>query len=127
MGCGLIVFPLVNVSSYDHHGIDSAICVYTAPKVMAEVTSSGTLKASQNYSLTCFADIPQSLNANITYVWTRGGTQVGTDSILDFSPLMLTNSGQYVCTVTVTSDLLSFPLTDESDVFEVTIQSEFLK
>ncbi len=90
----------------------------------AEVTPSGTLTAGQNYSLTCSVDIPQSLNATITYVWTRGGTQVGIDSILNFSPLVLTNSGQYVCTVTVTSDLLITQLTDESDVFEVTIQSE---
>ena len=90
----------------------------------AEVTPSGILTAGKNYSLACSVDIPQSLNATITYVWTRGGTQVGTDSILNFSPLVLTNSGQYVCTGTVTSDLLSSPLTDESDVFEVTIQSE---
>ena len=53
--------------------------------------------------------------------------QVGTDSILNFIPLVLTNSGQYVCTVTVTSDLLSFPLTDESDVFEVPFESELIK
>ncbi len=94
---------------------------------MVEVTSSGTLKASQNYSLTCSVDVPQSLNATITYVWTRGGMQNGFDSILNFSPLMLTNSGQYVCTVAVISDLLSSLLTDESDSFEVTIQSELLK
>ena len=90
----------------------------------AEATPSGSPKAGQNYSLTCSVDVPQSLNATITYVWTRGGTQVGTGSVLNFSPLMLTNSGQYVCTVTVTSDLLITQLTDESDVFEVTIQSE---
>ena len=91
------------------------------------MTPSGTLTAGQNYSLTCSVNVPQSLNATIIYVWTRGGTQVGTDFILNFSPLVLTNSGQYMCTANVTSDLLNSTLTDESDVFEVTIQSELLK
>ncbi len=90
----------------------------------AEVTSSGSLTAGQNFSLTCSVGVPQSLNATITYIWTRGGTQVGAYSVLSFNPLLLSNSGQYVCTVMVTSDLLDSPLTDDSDAFEVTIKCE---
>ncbi len=92
-----------------------------------EVTSSGSLMAGQNFSLTCTVDVPQSLNATITYIWTRGGTQVGANSVLSFIPLLLSNSGQYVCTVTVTSDLLDSPLTDDSDAFEATIKRESLQ
>ncbi len=86
-----------------------------------EVTSSGFQTAGQNFSLTCSVDVPQSLNATVTYVWTRG-IQVGADSVLSFNPLLLSNSGQYVCTVMVTSDILDSPLTDDSDAFEVTIK-----
>ena len=109
-----------------HYGIDSGIFLYnyTAPEMNAEIIPSGFLTAGQNNFFTCFVDIPHSLNATTIYVWTKGGTQVGKGPILNFSPLLLTNSGHYVCTVTVTSDLLSSPLNDESDVFEVTIKSK---
>ncbi len=99
---------------------------FTALDVKPVVTSSGLLTASQNFSLTCTVDVPQSLNATVTYIWTRG-TQVGADSVLSFNPLLLSNSGQYVCTVTVTSDLLDSPLTDDSDAFEVTVLGESLQ
>ncbi len=111
------------------------ICSAASSNLKADITSSGFLTAGQNYSLTCSVNIPQSLNATITYyMWTINHAllsptreiEVGTGSCLSFSPLRLSDSGQYVCTVNVTSDLLSSPLTVESDIFEVTIQSESL-
>ncbi len=83
--------------------------------------------AGESYTLTCTVTGAESLNPTITYEWTRGGTSVGSDSILIFNPLTLSSSGQYVCTVTVTSDLLTTTLTDSSDTFEVTIKGKPLQ
>ncbi len=63
----------------------------------------------------------------VTGVWTRGGTPITANSTtLNFDPLLLSNSGQYVCTATVLYDPLCPTLINDSDSFEVTIQSEFL-
>ena len=89
--------------------------------------ASGFLTAGQNYSLTCSAmNVPESLNATIMYVWSGARSTGRIDSVLNFNPLDMSDSDQYMCTVAVISDLLSSPLTDESDEFEVIIQSEFL-
>ncbi len=99
-----------------------------APIITATVTSSGPPMTGQSYSLTCTVTGADSLTPTITYVWTRGGTSVaGSDSMLTFNPLKLSNSGEYVCTVTVTSDLLTTTLTDASDTVEVTIKGKPLQ
>ncbi len=96
-----------------------------APIITATVTSSGPPMAGQSYSLTCTVTGADSLSPIITYVWTRG--VAGSDSMLTFNPLTLSSSGQYVCTVTVTSDLLTTNLTDASEIFEVTIKGKTLQ
>ena len=61
----------------------------------------------QSYSLTCGVNGTGNLNASITYQWTKNnGTQtqiqVGADpAVLFFSPLNLSDAGQYTCQVTV--------------------------
>ena len=98
-----------------------------APSITATVTSSGPPMAGQSYTLTCTVTGVEALTPTITYEWTRGGTSVGeNDPRLTFNPLTLSSSGQHVCTVTVTSDLLTTTLTD-SDTFVVTIKGKSLQ
>ena len=66
-------------------------------------------------SLTCDVTGADNLNPMITYQWTRndGSTQtpVGTNSdTLTFSPLRLSNAGDYNCNVTISSTLLNSPI-----------------
>ena len=75
------------------------------------------------YSLTCEVTIDESFNS-ITYQWTKNnGTQtlVGTDRVLSFSPLRLSDAGQYTCRATVSP--CSIIIMDTQDV---ALQSEFL-
>ncbi len=86
----------------------------------------GSLVAGENLFLTCSVDVPQSLNAVISYVWIGNGEQVGTDSRLDFAPLLVSNSGIYLCRLTVTSVFQTSVLTDESDPLLLTVEGELL-
>ena len=75
------------------------------------------------YSLTCNVAVDASLNS-ITYQWTKNNgtqTQVGTDRVLSFSPLRLSDAGQYTCQATVTQCNIIIMETQG-----VTLQSEFL-
>ncbi len=106
----------------------SSISPSIAPSITATVTSSGPPLAGQSYTLTCTVTGGEALTPTITYEWTRGRTSVGGNGpILTFNPLTLSSSGQYVCTVTVTSDLLTTTLTDASDTFEVTFKGKPLQ
>ena len=71
----------------------------------AGITTSGDMVLGQNgYSLTCDVTIIGTINASISYQWTKNnGTQtiqVGTDQVLSFSPLKLSDAGQYTCQAT---------------------------
>ena len=103
---------------------------FIATSITAMITSNGTATPGQSYSLTCNVTGGESLNPTIMYEWTRGGTSVGgNDPLLNFFPLTLSSSGQYVCTVTVTvtSALLTTTLTDASDTFDLTIKGKPLQ
>ena len=55
------------------------------------------------YSLTCDATVTGTANPSITYQWTKNNgtqTQVGTDRVLSFSPLRLSDAGRYTCQAT---------------------------
>ena len=59
----------------------------------------------QNYSLTCSVTVTgaDAGNPSITYQWTKNNgtqTQVGTDRVLSFSPLRLSDAGWYTCQAT---------------------------
>ena len=74
------------------------------------------------YSLTCNVAVDASLNPSITYLWTKNNgiqTQVGTDRVLSFSPLRLSDAGQYTCQATVTPCTIII-----RDTQDVTLQSE---
>ena len=81
------------------------------------------------YSLTCDVNGTENLNPSITYQWTKNnGTQtqiqVGADpSVLSFSPLKLSDAGEYTCHATVSSPYLNSDLTLMNSQ-DVRIQSE---
>ena len=81
------------------------------------------------YSLTCVVSGAGNLNASITYQWTKNnGTQtqvqVGMGNDFSFSPLRLSDAGQYTCQATVSSLYLNNGITMMASL-DVTILSEF--
>ena len=76
--------------------------------INVEITTNGTKILEENgYSLelTCDATVTgaDAGNFSITYLWTKDNgtqTQVGTDRVLSFSPLRLSDAGQYTCQAT---------------------------
>jgi hypothetical protein len=76
------------------------------------------------YSLTCDVAVTGSISNSITYQWTKNiGSQtipVGTDRVLSFSPLRLSDAGQYACQATVCPINITM-----MDTHDVTVQSEF--
>jgi hypothetical protein len=76
------------------------------------------------YSLTCNVAVTGTANPSITYQWTKNNgteTQVGTDRVLSFSPLRLSDAGRYTCQATVSPCSIT-----KMDTHDVTLQSEFL-
>ena len=74
--------------------------------------SGGTLTEGQNHVLTCIASGGGSMA--YTYMWLRNGSVVSgqTSSTYSFSPLRLTDSGQYSCRVSLGSkNMISGALT----------------
>ena len=74
-----------------------------------------------SYSLICGV----AANSSITYQWTKNNgthqTQVGTDRVLSFSPLTLSDAGWYTCQATVSPCNIT-----KMDTQLVTLQSEFI-
>ena len=71
------------------------------------------------YSLTCTVTGAERLTdagAMVTYQWLKSSAVVSgqTMATLSFSPLTLSNAGSYTCRATVTSSLLSDPITTAS-------------
>ena len=76
------------------------------------------------YSFTCNVSVDGSLNSSITYQWTKNNgtqTQVGTDRVLSFSPLRLSDAGRYTCQATVSSPCHITKM----DTQDVTLQGGF--
>ena len=69
------------------------------------------------YSLTCAVTGAERLtDAMVTYTWSKNGTLLSgqTMATLSFSPLTFSDAGSYTCQVTVTSSLLSGPISNIS-------------
>ena len=76
----------------------------------------------QSYSRTCGVTGTENLDSSITYQWTNSnGDQIGIDRVLSFSPLRLSDAGQYTCQVTVSSPYLNDDIT-MMDTHNVTLQ-----
>ena len=79
------------------------------------------------YSLTCGVAGAENLYPSITYQWIKNNgtqTQVGTDRVLYFSSLRLSDAGQYTCQATVSSPYLNNDIT-VMGTQDVRLQSEF--
>ena len=78
-----------------------------------------------SYSLTCGVTVTGTAYPSITYQWTKDNgnqtIQVGIDRVLSFSPLRLSDAGQYTCQATVNPCTLT-----KVDTQNVTLQSELL-
>ena len=81
--------------------------------------SGGTLTEGQNHALTCTASGGGSMAYN--YIWLRNGTVVPgqNSSTYSFSPLLVADSGQYSCQVTVGSMTMNI-----SGVVSITVVGE---
>ena len=96
-----------------------------AARIINEVESSN---GQQHYNLTCAVSGAKNLNAVLTYEWNKniGGNQTkvgGNSNFLTFSPVRLSDAGQYTCHVMVQSPYLHnelFANVSES----VTLESE---
>ena len=82
-------------------------------------------------TLTCNVSGVNMLSPTIIYQWTRSGEAVtaadGSSSTLNLSPLQLSHAGDYICHVTVSSNLLSNNISVSSGSnLSVIIQSEYI-
>ena len=84
------------------------------------------------YSLTCTVTGAEGLTdagAMVTYQWLKNGAVISdqTMATLSFSPLSFSDAGSYTCQVTVTSSLLSDPITTNStNSIDVTLNCKSL-
>ena len=93
----------------------------TPPIITVAIVVSGceTPTAGQNYTFTCSVS-----GASVTnYQWRKNGIMVSeTGPTLSFSPLRLSDAGQYTCEVTVNS----MTLTDDEDLVIMSKNSKLL-
>ena len=94
----------------------------------AEISSTGTTVAGQSYALHCNVAGTERFSPILSYKWTKNNgtlTHVGVDSeMLSFSPLRLSDAGQYIYRVTASSDVTNKQVANTStQSFEVSISS----
>ena len=91
--------------------IDIELSFFPAPAISVQVTPSGDPVLGQSgYSLICDVTGTENLNPSIIYQWTKNNgtlTQIqnveANSEVLSFSPLRLSDAGQYTCQATVNS------------------------
>ena len=78
------------------------------------------------YSLTCGVNGVENLKSSITYQWIENnGVLVGTNEVLSFSSLRLSDAGRYICQATVSSPYLNNDIT-MTNTQDVRLQSKHL-
>ena len=107
---GVILFVSSMFASYPDAPSTEAPTTHPTITVTVAVSGDGTPTAGQSYTLTCSVS-----GASVTtYQWRKDGSvlQGETTEMLSFSPLRLSDAGQYTCEVTVNS----MTLTDDVDI-----------
>ena len=89
------------------------------PTITVSVSSSvATPMVGSIYPLICTVTGAERLtDAMVTYQWAKNGVEVSagqTMATLSFSPLTCSHAGRYTCQATVTSNLLSAPISQNS-------------
>ena len=107
------------------------IFVLTELTFSAEISNTGVTVAGQSYALHCNVAGTERFSAILSYKWTKNNgtlTHVGFDSeSLTFSPLRLSDAGQYICHVTASSDVTNEQVANtSSQSFEVSISSMYI-
>ena len=88
------------------------------------LTTSGSTVVGMSYTLTCTVSGADNLEANISIEFTGPNSGSGTGTSLQLPLILdLTDAGEYTCTATVSSGLLSNDLIF-TDTEDVTIPSE---
>ena len=81
--------------------------------------------AGQNFSFTCIVKGANlSANSTISFKWLKGDMPVGSNSILTFKSLRLSDAGKYSCNVNISSSVLSSPVKSSSEQVNLKLQSE---
>ena len=98
-----ILFPGL-VDRVNLHNVIVIFCFNTAvPSLSIQIVDNGTTPvAGLNYSLSCKLSGIDSSITSMTYEWRKDGSllsEMGT--LLSFSPLRLSDAGQYSCTVSM--------------------------
>ena len=99
---------------------------YLELTIFAEISSTGTTVAGQSYTLHCNVIGIEKFTPILSYKWTKNNgtlTHIGSDSkTLSFSPLRLSDAGQYFCHVAASSDITNEHVANTSSrSFEVNI------
>ena len=116
--------PLRQFQIRVHHA-----CVLSSAITVEVILPGDPPAAGQSYSLMCTVTGEDSLNSTINYQWfktTPSRTQVETNSpTLTFDPLVLSDTGQYNCEVTVSSNQLSQDVLITSSNYEIMFSSKY--
>ena len=104
----------------------------SAPSVSVQITD-GEMSptAGLSYQLTCSVSGDEQLRPdnmyNVMYMWTKNSSeQIGMNSDLSLSPLLLSNAANYTCQVTISSMYLEGTIVAMNiNPFSVRITSEF--
>ena len=104
-----------------------SISLSPVPDVTVLITTSGSAVVGMSYTLTCTVSGADNLEVTISIEFTgpNSGSGTGTSLQLPLSILDLNDAGQYTCTATVSSGLLTNDLMP-TDTEDVNIASESL-
>ena len=105
----------------------ASISLFPVPHVTLLITSSGSAVVGMSYTLTCTVSGADNLEVSISIGFTGPNTASGTGTSLQLplDSLDLNDAGEYTCTATVSSGLLTNNII-LTDTEEVNIPSESL-
>ena len=97
-----------------------------------EVRASGSaLTGSTDFSLTCILSGADNVDATVSYQWIKNNgtrTQLGSNTNrLSFSPLRLSDAGEYYCIAFVLTSYLQDPINTTSGLFSVQLTGNHLE
>ena len=109
----------------------SILCLCTEPPTDVTIIDGGvTPVTGEGYTLSCIVTGDEKLNSTVTYQWMKYNDtamhSMTNSGNLSFSPLSLSNSGNYSCNVVINSRYLSQAITASSNLFGIRLQGNFI-